>query len=933
MDYSKTLNLPKTDFPMKANLPEREPEILKFWEEIDIYARVREKNRGLPKFILHDGPPYANGSIHLGTALNKILKDIVVKFHSMTGYDAPFVPGWDTHGLPIEQQAIKAFGLNRKEIHPVEFRKKCREFALKFVDVQREEFKRLGVRGEWNKPYLTLLPRFEARQIGVFGEMAKKGYIYKGLKPVYWCAVCETALAEAEVEYGDKHSDSIYVKFPVKDGKDMLPEKDTYVVIWTTTPWTLPANLAVCLHPDFGYVLVRAGGENYLVAGDLKDDFLKTAGIGDAEVVKEFKGSDLEMVECDHPFVDRVSLLILGGHVTLDQGTGCVHTAPGHGLEDFAVGREYGLPVLSPVDARGYFTGEGGIFAGQYYLDANKSIIEELARRGYLMKHTTIRHQYPHCWRCKKPVFFRATEQWFASIEGFRKAALEAIRKVRWIPEWGGDRIYNMVANRSDWCISRQRSWGVPIPIFYCRSCGKPLVNDETISHIQDLFREYGSDIWFAREAGDLLPPGFKCPGCNSGEFTKETDIMDVWFDSGTSHFGVLDDQSVWPDLRWPADLYLEGSDQHRGWFNSSLSTSVAVTGQAPYRAVLTHGFVVDEQGRKMSKSLGNVVDPVKVSKQMGADILRLWVSSTDYRGDLALSQNILKQMVEAYRKIRNTCRFLLGNLYDFDPARDCVACGNLQEIDRWALVKLQKLIRRVTEAYGNYEYHVVYHAVHGFCTLEMSALYLDIIKDRLYTMPAGSIERRSAQTVLYEVLMSLVRLLAPVLTFTSEEIWRYVPGEKEAVSVQLTDMPEVKEEFLDEELEQKWERLLAVRSEVTKALEAARREKIIGNSLEAAVELYAGDGLNSFLRQMDGELATVFIVSEVAVRRFSELTEDAQRSEVIPDLAVAVKKAKGGKCERCWMYHEGVGSDAEHPSVCPRCAGVLRASAKEKQT
>ncbi|NPV72748.1 MAG: isoleucine--tRNA ligase [Pelotomaculum sp.] len=926
MDYSKTLNLPRTNFPMRANLPEREPEILKFWDEIDIYKKVQEKNKGRPKFILHDGPPYANGHIHLGTALNKILKDIIVKFHSMDGYDAPYVPGWDTHGLPIEQQAIKAFGLNRHDIHPVEFRRKCKEFALKFVDIQREEFKRLGVRGQWDKPYLTLMPHYEARQIGVFGEMARKGYIYKGLKPVYWCAACETALAEAEVEYGDKQSASIYVRFPVKDGKGILPEENTYVVIWTTTPWTLPANVAISLHPDFKYVLIRSGGEKYLVAGDLLDNFLEAVGMSGAETVGEYKGFELERVECGHPFMDRISLLILGEHVTLDQGTGCVHTAPGHGMEDFIVGRQYGLPVISPVDGKGRFTGEGGIFAGQFYLDANRSIIEELDRRGHLMKCSTILHQYPHCWRCKKPVFFRATEQWFASIDGFRQAALDAIRKVRWIPEWGEERIYNMVAGRGDWCISRQRSWGVPIPIFYCKNCGEILISSETIGYLQKLFRKHGSDVWFAREAADLLPPGVTCRRCGGGEFVKETDIMDVWFDSGTSHMGVLDEPSIWPDLRWPADLYLEGSDQHRGWFNSSLSTSVAVTGQAPYRMVLTHGFVVDEQGRKMSKSLGNVIDPAKVIKQMGADILRLWVSSADYRGDLAVSQNILKQMTESYRKIRNTCRFLLGNLYDFDPAGDRVEYGQMHEVDRWALVRLQKLIQKVIAAYRNYEYHVVYHAVHGFCVVDMSALYLDIIKDRLYTAPARSTARRAAQTVLYEVLVALVRLIAPVLAFTSEEIWQYVPGDKGgAISVQLTDMPEVKEEFLDDELEERWERLLAVRGEVTRALEAARREKLIGNSLEAAVELYAGEELHNFLESMAAELATVFIVSEVVLGRLDGAPEAAWKSDSIPELAIFVRQAKGKKCERCWMYHEGVGIDSGHPAVCPRCAEVLK--------
>jgi len=926
MDYSKTLNLPKTGFPMRANLPEREPEFLKFWDEIDIYRKVQEKNKGCPKFILHDGPPYANGHIHLGHVLNKVLKDIVVKFRSMSGYDAPFVPGWDTHGLPIEQEAIKAFGLNRHNIDPVEFRKKCKEFALKFVDIQREEFKRLGVRGDWDKSYLTLMPNFEARQIGVFGEMAKKGYIYKGLKPVYWCAACETALAEAEVEYGDEQSDSIYVRFPVKNGRGVLPEEAAYVVIWTTTPWTLPANVAICLHPDFEYVLIEINKEKYVVAKELKDSFLKSIGGPDAGVLREFKGSELERVECAHPFIDRTSLVILGDLVTLEQGTGCVHIAPGHGMEDFIVGKQYDLPVLSPVDGKGRFTSEGGIFAGQFYLDANSAVLEELERRGHLLKHETFQHSYPHCWRCKKPVLFRATEQWFASIDGFRQAALDAIRKVRWIPEWGEERIYNMVANRSDWCISRQRTWGVPIPIFYCSNCGKDLINDDTISHIQKLFREHGSDVWFARDAGGLLPPGTKCPQCGSADFTKETDIMDVWFDSGTSHLGVLDEQSAWPDLRWPADLYLEGSDQHRGWFNSSLSTAVAVTGQAPYRAVLTHGFVVDEQGRKMSKSLGNVVDPAKVIKQLGADILRLWVSSADYRSDLAVSPNILKQITEAYRKIRNTCRFLIGNLYDFDPAKDRVKYEQLPEIDRWALLKLQKLIQRVIAAYRDYEYHVVHHAVHGFCTVDMSALYLDIIKDRLYTAPARSTERRAAQTVLYEVLTALVRLLAPVLAFTSEEIWRYVPGDKEGViSVQLADMPEVKEEYLDGELEQKWGRLLDVRGQVTKVLEMARRDKVIGNSLEASVNLYADEELYSFLEPLSAELPTVFIVSGVSLKPLNEAPDDVKRFETYPELAVSIQPARGKKCERCWMYHEDVGADPDHPTICPRCAQAVK--------
>ncbi|NLJ77217.1 MAG: isoleucine--tRNA ligase [Peptococcaceae bacterium] len=925
MDYGKTLNLPQTKFPMRANLPQREVEFLKFWDEVDIYSQVQEKNSGRPTFILHDGPPYANGHIHMGHVLNKVLKDIVVKYHSMAGFDSPYVPGWDTHGLPIEQQAIKAFGLNRHEIDLVEFRKKCKDFALKYVDIQREEFKRLGVRGQWDKPYLTLQPHFEARQIGVFGEMAKKGYIYKGMKPVYWCAACETALAEAEVEYADKESASIYVRFPVKDGKGLLPEKDTYLVIWTTTPWTLPANVAICLHPEYQYVLLQVGSEKYLVAAELKDDFLENVGLGQAEVVGQFTGAELEHIECRHPFVDRTSLVILGDHVTLDQGTGCVHTAPGHGIEDFDVGKQYGLPVLSPVNSRGVFGEEGGIFAGQFFLKANDSVLEELEHRGNLMNQSTIMHQYPHCWRCKKPVFFRATEQWFASIDGFRQAALEAIRKVRWIPAWGEERIYNMVEDRGDWCISRQRTWGVPIPIFYCRDCGKELINDQTIKHLQDLFRENGSDVWFAREAEDLLPPGVQCE-CGCTEFTKEKDIMDVWFDSGTSHYGVLDEPAVWPGLSWPADLYLEGSDQHRGWFNSSLSTAVAVSGQAPYRAVLTHGFVVDEQGRKQSKSLGNVVDPAKVIKQMGADILRLWVSSADYRSDLASSPGILKQLTEAYRKIRNTCRFLLGNLYDFDPATDGVDYKGLLEIDRWALLRLQKLIQKVTAGYRNYEYHVVYHAIHSFCTVDMSSLYLDIIKDRLYTMPAASKERRSAQTVMYEVLSALVRLLAPVLTFTTEEIWRHMPGDKDGlVSVQLAEMPQVVDQYIDIELEEKWDRLLAVRSEVTKVLETARRDKVIGNSLQAAVELYLDRDLHDFLAPLAAELPVLFIVSAVRLASLDEAPTTARANENVPGLLIAVQPATGDKCERCWMYHDEVGADETHQTLCPRCAQVMK--------
>lgn len=924
MDYESTLNLPKTDFPMRGNLPQREPEILKFWEEQNIYAQVQDLNQGKPKFVLHDGPPYANGHIHLGTALNKILKDIVVKYHSQVGYDSPYVPGWDTHGLPIEQQAIKDLGINRKEINVAEFRRHCREYALRFVDIQREEFKRLGVRGDWDHPYLTLNPEFEAVQIGVFGEMAKKGYIYKGLKPVYWCTDCETALAEAEVEYSDKRSPSIYVKFPVKDSRGKFPEAGASVVIWTTTPWTLPANLGIALHPEIKYSLVKAGGQRYLIAQELVAPLMEKLGIQGYELEKTFRGAELEGVVCRHPFYNRDSLVILGEHVTLDQGTGCVHTAPGHGHEDFAVGQAYQLGVISPVDGAGRFEAEAGKFAGMFYEKANGAIIEEMAEQGTLLWQESTTHQYPHCWRCKRPVIFRATEQWFASIDGFRAKALEQIDQVRWIPAWGRDRIYNMVAERGDWCISRQRTWGVPIPIFYCEGCGEAVINDATIRNVQELFRRHGSDIWFVWDPAELLPPGFTCPGCGHSGFRKETDTMDVWFDSGSSHFAVLETR---PDLEWPASLYLEGSDQHRGWFNSSLSTSVAVRGLAPYRIVLTHGYVVDEQGRKMSKSLGNVINPLDVIKEMGADILRLWVSSSDYRNDIAVSKNILRQVAEAYRKIRNTCRFILGNLYDFDPERDGVADDQLLEIDRWALMRLNKLIRRVTAAYSNYEYHIVYHSVHNFCVVDMSAFYLDIIKDRLYCSLPKSVERRAAQTVILRVIEALVRLLSPVLAFTTEEIWRFLPpAASRPSSVQLAGWPTELAGYDDPELEKRWDRLIELRGVVSKALELARQQKQIGHSLAARVHLYPEREWYGFLLSWGDGLADLFIVSQVELHKPGEpVPAGSHRSAELPGVAVAVETAAGQKCVRCWQYQPQVGADPAHPSVCPRCSGVLR--------
>lgn len=917
--YDGTLNLPQTDFPMRANLPSREPEILNFWQNIDIYRLIQEKNRGQDKFILHDGPPYANGDIHLGHTLNKVLKDIIVKQHSMLGFDSPYVPGWDTHGLPIEQQAIKHLGIDRHKTDIIEFRHYCRDYALKYVEIQKKQFQRLGVRGDWDNPYLTLNPQFEGSQIKVFGAMANKGYIYKGLKPVYWCADCETALAEAEIEYNDKISPSIFVKFPVKDGKGEIPG-NAYIIIWTTTPWTLPANTAVCLHPDFDYVLVEVNHEKYVLAKGLLEQVGAELGWEQYQILHEFKGKQLERAVCRHPFIERDSLVILGEHVTLDAGTGCVHTAPGHGEDDFNVGKIYNLDIISPVDDRGRFTDEAGKFAGLYVHGANKNIIAELEEKGMLLKAADYSHQYPHCWRCKNPIVYRATSQWFASINGFREEALAAIDKVEWIPSWGRDRIYNMVRDRGDWCISRQRTWGVPIPIFYCASCGETIISPETIEHISDLFAQYGSDIWFVKEARELLPGGFQCPTCGGEEFTKETDIMDVWFDSGSSHIAVLENR---PELRWPADMYLEGSDQHRGWFNSSLSTSVAMRGTAPYRQVLTHGFTVDEKGYKMSKSLGNVVDPLVMINEMGADILRLWVASADYRNDISVSKNIIKQSSEAYRKIRNTCRFILGNLYDFDPEKDPVSYDQLTELDKWALLKMDKLIRRVTRAYEEYEFHVVFHAVHNFCTVDLSNIYFDVLKDKLYCNNADDPERKAAQTVLYKMINSLVTILSPILAFTSEEIWGYVKTEDGPVSVQLLEWPLANDLYLDDELEARMDKILSLREVVTKALEEARVKKVIGHSLGARVSIYADQEWLSILKNT-AQLSKILIVSQADLAEAEKRDSEALALEGVAGVWVKVQAADGGKCERCWIIDQSVGKDHKHPTLCQRCAGVV---------
>jgi len=913
---------------MRAGLPEREPEFLKYWEENKIYEKKQELHAGHKKFVLHDGPPYANGKIHMGTALNKILKDIIMKYKYAQGFDTPYVPGWDTHGMPIEHAAIKNLGLNRHELDTLVLRKECHDYALKWIDEQRTDFKRLGVLGDWDHPYITMTHDYEAVQIHVFGEMAKKGYIYKGKKAVYWCPHCETALAEAEIEYGEEKSPAIFVKMPLVKDNGMLPEaaqgKPAYIVIWTTTPWTMPANVAIALHPDFEYAWVECEGEILFMAKEMLEAVGKVCKKDLSNIIGTCKGKDMEYAECRHPFetIDRKSLVVLADYVTLEAGTGCVHTAPGHGADDFETGVRYNLPIICPVDGSGKLTAEAGAdFAGMFVFDANVPIIKYLAGLNRLFGKENIRHQYAHCWRCKNPIIYRATEQWFASVDGFREEALNAIANdVQWIPSWGEARIHNMVADRHDWCISRQRVWGVPIPIFYCEDCNEHLVNDDTINAVADLFAKEGSDAWWAHSAEEILPQGTKCPKCGGTHFRKESDIMDVWFDSGSSHAAVCKTR---PELAWPADMYLEGSDQHRGWFQSSLLTSVATEGKAPYRAVLTHGYVVDGEGRKMSKSVGNTVAPQEVIAQYGADIIRLWAASSDYKADIRISKEILKQLSEVYRKIRNTIRYILGNTNDFNYETDKVEFKDMLELDRWALMHMQLLKKEVSAAYESYDFHVLYHAIHNFCSVEMSSYYLDILKDRLYAYKADSFERRSAQTSMYEIMLDLVVMIAPVLSFTMEEVWQFMKKPASMPeSVFMMPWPECKEEYIDEALESKWDNFIEIRSEITRVLEGARRAKTIGHSLDAKVELHATGEALAILRSVEGDLATLLIVSQAKLVEGLAGGVEATGRE---DLKVTVQAAEGEKCERCWIYSDTVGKDAEHPTVCARCAAALK--------
>ena len=931
MDYNKTVNLPQTDFPMRAGLPKREPDMLKAMYEKDLYHKLMEKNEGKPLFVLHDGPPYANGNIHIGTALNKILKDMIIKHRNMTGFCAPYVPGWDTHGLPIESAILKSKKVKREELTTSEFREKCKEYALDFVDKQREQFKRLGVLGEWEDPYLTLKPAFEAKQVEVFGKMAEKGFIYKGMKPVYWCPHDQTALAEAEIEYADDPCTTLFVKFPVHDDKGRLgqyaPLEKISFVIWTTTPWTIPGNMAICVNAQFDYVLLQVpNGEVYVLAKDLAQGVCKAAGLdyADCTVLATLKGEQFELMTARHPLFDRDSVLLCGDHVTLDAGTGCVHTAPGFGADDFNICRQYdqegkthiGTPV--PVNAKGVMTDER--YNGQFYAKANDLVVEDLEACGALLAKENITHSYPHCWRCKHPIIYRATEQWFCSVDAIKDAAVRACDGIQWKPEWGKERMTSMITERNDWCISRQRVWGVPIPIFYCEHCGKDIVTPETIARVSGLFREHGSNVWFDREADELVPEGFKCPVCGHDHFTKESDIMDVWFDSGSTHAAVLDER---PYLHFPADVYLEGGDQYRGWFQSSMLTAIAAKGAAPYKQIITHGWTVDGEGKAMHKSLGNAVAPEEIIKDYGADMLRLWVASADYTQDMRISKDIMKQLSDAYLKMRNTARYMLGNLDGFDPDSDRVDYAALEELDKWALSRLNELARTVRANYDKYEFHGVYRAIYNFCVVDMSNFYLDIIKDRLYCESAKSVARRSAQTALYAILDGMTRMLAPILAFTSEEIWAAMPHDSSAdrESVLFNEMPAYDAALcLSPEAAGRWEKLISLRDAVNKAIENARKNGVLKKNQDAEIVLHVSGEDAAFLAGVD--LAPLCIVSKVTVNVGGE-GGDAFPDCLVP-ASIEVSLSGAPKCVRCWNHDGHVGERADHPELCPRCARAV---------
>lgn len=920
-NYNDTIHKMQTPFEMRAGLPKKEPKMLEDWEQNHVYEQMIKNNEGKPQYILHDGPPYANGNIHMGTALNKIIKDIIIRYKNMSGFQAPYVPGYDTHGLPIELKALSSLGDKKAGVSKLELRQICKEFATEHIDVMNEQFKRLGVQGDFENPYLTLRPEFEARQVEIFGEMAKKGYIYKGMKAVYWCPEDRTALAEAEIEYAEDECDSIYVRFKLTDdpngvlAKHNIPLDKAWIVIWTTTTWTLPANVATCLNPNLEYAFVKIGDAYHIMARELLESTMKGCHIDEYEVLPEtVLGSELELMQYQHPFLDRKGLVILGDHVTLEGGTGCVHTAPGHGVEDFEVCVNHypQVPVVVPVDDAGRLTAEAGEkFAGLKVWDANKVILEHIKESGHLMGVQHITHQYPHCWRCHHPIIFRATEQWFCSIDAFKEDVYKAIDSVHWQPAWGHDRMAGMVRDRSDWCISRQRVWGVPIPVFYCKKCGKYHITDASIKAVSDLFRKEGSDAWYKYDANDILPKTEVCE-CGASEWEKDPDIMDVWFDSGSTWSAVCRER---PELRWPVDMYMEGADQFRGWFQSSLLTSVATQGVAPYREVLCHGWVVDAQGKQMHKSAGNGMEPSEIIRDYGADIIRLWVASSDYTVDVRAGKEIFRQLSEAYRKMRNTARFMLGNISDFDPAKDMVDDDQLFEIDRWALEACNKLTATMRDAYEHYDFSRAYHALYNFCVIDMSNFYMDVIKDRLYC--ADDHARRCAQTALYRILVDFTKLLAPILCFTSQEIWSYIPkldGMKDYVVFE--QMPEAKA-AADEAFEAKWDRIMAIRDDVKKVLEQARADKVIGSALEAGLTLYCSKEVYDFLNAIPmDELADLFIVSHV------DLVEgEGGVKGLVEGLGVSAAHAAGNKCLRCWKYETTVGEDG----LCPRCAKVLK--------
>ena len=933
-DYNKTINLPQTDFPMRAGLPKREPEMLKDFYDKKIYETLMEKNEGKPKYILHDGPPFSNGDIHIGHAMNKILKDIIVREKNMTGFYAPYVPGWDNHGMPIESAIIKKNKLDRKKMTIPEFRNACQEFAADYVDRQREQFKRLGIIGQWDNPYLTMSPAFEAEEIKVFGKMYEKGYIYRGLKPVYWCPHDETALAEAEIEYADVPCTAIFVNFKIKDDKGLLADvpggENAGILIWTTTAWTLPGNVAISVGPKIEYSAFEANGQVYILATDLAKSVFEQAGIEKYKLLKSFKGSDMELMTTQHPFYERESLVILGDHVTVDAGTGCVHTAPGHGVDDFNVCRKYPqITMVTPVNDRGIMTQEALQYEGQFYAKVTDVIINDLEESGALFAQEKIVHSYPHCWRCKNPIIFRATEQWFASVEQLKDTAVKACEQIKWLPEWGKERMIAMIAERSDWCISRQRHWGLPIPVFFCNDCNKPVCTPETIEIISKLFSEKGSNAWYEMQPSEFLPSGFACPHCGKGEsgggsgFTAGTDSLDCWFDSGSTHADCLTSGNF-PNLSFPADLYLEGSDQYRGWFQSSMLTSIAVNGVAPYKAILTHGWTVDGEGKAMHKSLGNTVPPEDVIKDYGADVLRLWIASSDYKVDTRISKDILKQLSEIYLKIRNTARYILGNLSGYDP-NSPVAYDDMPELDRWALARLNKLVTSVRASYNRFEYHTIYHAVHNFCTVDMSNFYLDIIKDRLYCDVTDGVERRSAQTVMYSILDNLVRMLAPILAFTTEEIWAAMPHDSSADSgsVLYNQMPSPNSalEFSASQ-EAMWDRLLKLRTDVNKALELARADKIVGKPLDAQVVLHLNDTAKAAFEDIkDQNLKMLFIVSDVTFEYGSGAGYEGVEFEGV---TIDVKASEQPKCSRCWTHDKDVGKDSEDPELCPRCLNAV---------